>query len=273
VPANSVTLHVGSGLRRTSSSGTPNGTGSNHSRAVPPATLRIASWNIHRCIGTDGRHDPDRVAAVLREMAADVVGLQEVSCRRSAGGIDQLAYLAQATGLEPILAPTVCAPDWDLGNALLTSRPIVETRQIDLSVGRREPRGALDVTLDSDGARVRVVVTHLGLRGGDRRRQVATLLELLADVDRLVLLGDFNEWFPRSANLRRVHATFGKAIAVRTFPSGRPLLALDRIWVRPQVALTGFSAHVSPLSRVASDHLPVCGTIVWPGRDGSESQG
>jgi endonuclease/exonuclease/phosphatase family metal-dependent hydrolase len=229
------------------------------------ASLRIASWNVHRCIGTDGRHDPARVAAVLRELAADVVGLQEVACRRGEGGVDQLAYLARETGLEPIAAPTVCESDRDRGNALLTSRPVLDVRRIDLSIGRREPRGALDVTLDVAGDRIRVVVTHLGLRAGERRRQVASLLELLAGVDRLVLLGDFNEWLPRSATLRRVHDSFGKVGGVRSFPSRRPVFALDRIWVRPQVALADFGVHLSPLARLASDHLPVHGTIVWPG--------
>lgn len=226
--------------------------------------LRIASYNVHRCIGTDGRHDPDRVAAVIRELDADVIGLQEVACRRGPRGIDQLAYLAQATGLHAIGGPTVCAADGERGNALLTRWPVSATRHIDLSIQRREPRGALDVTLDLDGAALRVVVTHLGLRAGDRRRQVATLLGLLAGAERLVLLGDFNEWFPAAAALRRLHGSLGHALGVRSFPSRRPLFALDRIWVRPRVALAAFAAHTSPLTRVASDHLPVRGTVVWP---------
>lgn len=247
------------------------GVGRPAARVPETTTLRVASYNVHRCIGTDGRHDPDRVAAVIRELAADVVGLQEVSCRRSAGGIDQLVHLARATGLEPIAGPTVCGPDHDVGNALLTSRPVLAVRRVDLSFGRREPRGALDVTLDAHGERVQVVVTHLGLRAAERRRQVASLLELLDGADRLVLLGDFNEWFPAAAALRRVHATLGQGLAVRSFPSRRPLFALDRIWVWPRLALAGFGAHVSPLARVASDHLPVCGTIVWSGSSSDAS--
>jgi endonuclease/exonuclease/phosphatase family metal-dependent hydrolase len=228
------------------------------------AVLRIASYNVHRCIGTDGRHDPDRVAAVLRELDADVIGLQEVACRRGPGGVDQLAHLAHLTGLHAIAAPTVRAADAERGNALLTRWPVRAARFVDLSIERREPRGALDVTIEPDGAALRVVVTHLGLRGGDRRRQVAALLGLLRGTERLVLLGDFNEWFPAGVALRRLHGTLGRALAVRSFPSRRPVFALDRIWVRPRVALSAFAAHRSLLARVASDHLPVWGMVVWP---------
>ena len=53
--------------------------------------------------------------------------------------------------------------------------------KVDLTVYRREPRGALDVDLDIDGRTVRVVVTHLGLLPGERRKQVRRLLDVLGD--------------------------------------------------------------------------------------------
>ena len=79
----------------------------------------------------------------------------------------------------------------------------------------------------------------------------------------LVLLGDVNEWFPAASALRRLHARFGRGRGVRTFPSRRPLLALDRVWVQPRAALTAVHAHRSPLARVASDHLPLRATVLW----------
>ena len=42
-----------------------------------PAPLRVATYNVHACVGRDGRHDPDRVATVIEELNADVVALQE----------------------------------------------------------------------------------------------------------------------------------------------------------------------------------------------------
>lgn len=228
------------------------------------ARLSIASYNVHRCIGVDRRHDPERIAAVIRELEVDVIGLQEVASRfRGNGNVDQCAVLARLLGLGAITGPTLDLAGGVCGNAILTSLPVLAVRRIDLSVRAREPRGALDVDLAWDGSVLRVVATHLGLLPTDRRVQVRRLLAHLGD-DRdqpLVVLGDVNEWFPAGAALRRLHARLGRADAVRSFPSRRPLFALDRIWVQPTRALTGLQAHRSPLARVASDHLPVRGTI------------
>jgi endonuclease/exonuclease/phosphatase family metal-dependent hydrolase len=76
-----------------------------------------------------------------------------------------------------------------------------------------------------------------------------------------VLLGDLNEWFLWGRPLRWLQGIFGKTPAPLTFPSGFPLFALDRIWVRPPTALITLEAHTSALSRVASDHLPVKAVI------------
>jgi endonuclease/exonuclease/phosphatase family metal-dependent hydrolase len=228
--------------------------------------LAVASYNVHRCIGADGRHDPARIAEVLRELDADVIGLQEVASRFGGdGAIDQLAYLARALGYQPVTGPTLAQGGGHCGNALLTRCPILGVERIDLSRGGREPRGAIDVELAVGADVVRVVVTHLGLRWTDRRAQVRRLLAALGD-DRagfVVVLGDINEWLPRGGCLGRLHARLGHAPAVRTFPARRPLLALDRVWVQPRAGLTELRAHATPLARAASDHLPVRGTIGW----------
>jgi endonuclease/exonuclease/phosphatase family metal-dependent hydrolase len=233
--------------------------------AAAPCRLAVASYNVHRCIGADGRHDPRRVGDVLGELDADLIGLQEVASRFDGdGAIDQLAYLARATGLEAIAGPTLHHGRGHCGNALLTRRPVLAVERIDLSLPGREPRGALDVTLALGTESVRVIVTHLGLRWRDRRTQVRRLLEVLAeDEGFVVLLGDINEWLPRGGCLGRLHARLGHAAAVRTFPARRPVFALDRIWVQPRAALTALVAHASPLARRASDHLPVRGAIEW----------
>jgi hypothetical protein len=46
-------------------------------------------------------------------------------------------------------------------------------------------------------------------------------------------------------------------VVERSFPSRWPLLALDRVWVRPRPSLLALKAHRSPLAAKASDHLPV----------------
>ena len=145
-------------------------------------TLRVASYNIHECVGSDGRRDPARIAAVLREIDADIIGLQEVDARPGATSESmQMQYLAAALGHHAVAGPTLAAPTGEYGNALLTRRRVLDVRHVDLTVYRREPRGALDVDLDIDGAAVRVLVTHLGLLPGERRMQVRRLLDLLGE--------------------------------------------------------------------------------------------
>ena len=106
---------------------------------------------------------------------------------------------------------------------------------------------------------MRVIVTHLGLRPGERRFQVRRLLDVLTlEGDRLtIVMGDINEWLPGSRPLRWLHGRLGRAPALRTFPSFLPLLALDRIWVWPRKALQGIDVHDTPAARIASDHLPI----------------
>jgi endonuclease/exonuclease/phosphatase family metal-dependent hydrolase len=103
-----------------------------------------------------------------------------------------------------------------------------------------------------------VIATHLGLRPRERRFQVQRILEHAGRDERAtVLLGDINEWFIAGRPLRWLHAHFGFVPHLRTFPASFPLFALDRIWAHPPRAIARFWCHVTPLSRSASDHLPV----------------
>jgi endonuclease/exonuclease/phosphatase family metal-dependent hydrolase len=107
------------------------------------------------------------------------------------------------------------------------------------------------------------VATHLGLFPGERREQVEQLLKLFTWLpeDRAVLMGDLNEWFLWGRPLRRLHRYFDRTPALRTFPSRRPVFALDRLWTHPGSILQGLEVHASALSRVASDHLPLVATL------------
>ena len=222
--------------------------------------LRLASYNIHGCLGWDRRTDPDRIARILGEFEADVIALQEVASRLGEADLRQLDFLAAATGMDGIPGPTLLRSDCPCGTALLTRYPVQAVRRIDLSVPAFEPRGALDVDFAIDSLSVRVVVTHLGLRAWERRQQVERLLALLADErsDLVVLMGDINEWLPLARPLRRLREHFGRSPAPRTFPSLLPLSPLDRILVRSRaVADLKVSAYRRFIARIASDHLPL----------------
>jgi endonuclease/exonuclease/phosphatase family metal-dependent hydrolase len=230
--------------------------------------FRVASYNIHQCVGTDGRRDPGRVADVLRELEADVIGLQEVDARPGLTRDSvQMDFLAHALGLEAVAGPTIRRHDGHFGNALLTRRPVRRVRHLDLTVYRREPRAAIDVDIDVDGAVVRFVVTHLGLLPGERRAQVRRLIQSLEEVAAwdhaaaVVVCGDINEWFAVGRPLRWLHGRLGRTPALPTFPAGFPLFALDRIWVQPRAAVLQIAVHATPTARVASDHLPLAAEI------------
>jgi endonuclease/exonuclease/phosphatase family metal-dependent hydrolase len=229
-----------------------------------PQIFSVASYNVHQCVGLDGRRDVARIAGVLNELDTRLIGLQEVGADpHSIHGSHQMEYLSKSTGLEAIAGMTFEKQSGPFGNVLLTGWPVLESRLLDLSVPGREPRGAIDVELDIKGQRVRVVVTHLGLSPAERRYQVRRILEALSYGPHrfIILLGDINEWILRSRPLRWLHARFGRPFAPRTYPSWFPLFALDRVWVLPSAALLEVRAHATAVTRVASDHLPVRAVI------------
>ena len=222
------------------------------SQHLSPACLRIASYNVHGCVGTDGRKDAARVAEVIAEMHCDTIGLQEVDYR--------LDYIAMRLGMQAVPGLTLLRHDGPFGNALLTRRRILDVRRLAFGYARREPRNALDVDLEVGGRPLRVIVTHLGLFAAERRYQMRKLLEIIRRnpiQERIVVLGDMNEWLPLSRPLRWLNGILGRSVAERTFPSRWPLFALDRVWVRPRHALLAQKAHRSGLARLASDHLPL----------------
>jgi endonuclease/exonuclease/phosphatase family metal-dependent hydrolase len=228
--------------------------------------LTAVSYNIHQCVGTDGRRDLQRVAAVIEDTKADIIGLQEVDFNpRGAKKSHQLDYLAEATGMRAIAGPTFRRADVDFGNALLTRREISEVKLHDVSVFGRQPRGVIDAEISCDGKRVRVLVTHLGLAVNERRRQAQSLLKIIRDqrknYDLTLVLGDINEWRPRGFALYSLNSHLGKMPSPRTFPSFFPVFALDRIWVKPKAALLQIEISNNGLARTASDHLPVLARV------------
>lgn len=235
----------------------------------PPDAFSVASYNVHRFVGTDRKFDPERVGRVINECKAQIVGLQELDSHFYRSG-NQLEALTETTGLDVVHGPTRRNGNGHYGNALLTSLPVKEVRRIDLSVRGREPRGALDVDLRVKGETVRVIVAHLGLGISERRRQIRRLLEIFcSENERMeIMLGDFNEWIPLRKPLCWINGFFGKPPSPRTFPSFMPLLPLDRIWVRPLDALVGVKAHRTRLSRAASDHLPIKAMVTPGGKPG-----
>ncbi|HEX9262919.1 MAG TPA: endonuclease/exonuclease/phosphatase family protein [Candidatus Binatia bacterium] len=227
----------------------------------------VLSYNIHECVGSDRWRNPARIAEVIKESGADIIGLQEVHSDASGTEeLHQMNYLAAASGLQAIPGPAVERKNGHYGNVLLTRYKILAVHNLNLSYPGREPRGAIDAELEIHGATVRVIVTHLGLRPAERRFQVKKLLFAISEprASTIIILSDFNEWLPTGRSLRWIHTQLGKTALVRTFPSYFPIFALDRIWVSPAGALVKVFRVRTPLTRIASDHLPLKAIIRTP---------
>jgi len=224
----------------------------------------IASYNVHKCIGTDGRFDPGRIASVITELGADVVAIQEADKRfgRRSGLLD-LKALERDAGLT--LIPTSEEADghgWH-GNALFLRRGEVRDMRR-LALPSAEPRGALVVDLDLPAGPLRLVAAHLGLLRRSRRWQVRSILDAIEQGPQvpILLVGDLNEWRPgRKSSLLELKPVFGPLSQNHfSFPSYFPFIALDRVIGSPGL-VTAMQVHDSALAKVASDHLPLKATI------------
>lgn len=224
-------------------------------------SVAIASYNIHSGVGMDRRRSAARIAEVLKELDCDIYALQEVDNQPGEHEESmQLEYLSRVMEMAAVPGLRIVRHTGEYGNALLTRLPILSVHRHDLSCSRWEPRGAIDVKLELDGAPLRVIATHLGLSRSERRTQWLRLLAAIAEAGPelpTVLLGDMNEWYRPAATLQEAHRVFGQPPSPVAFPSFAPCLALTRIWVRPLQALRSLEVHRSALARRASDHLPV----------------
>jgi endonuclease/exonuclease/phosphatase family metal-dependent hydrolase len=226
---------------------------------VTPIT--VVSYNIHRGVGLDRRRDLDRIAAVIAETNADVVGLQEVIRDNGKPDADQAAYLAQRLEMAVVMGATRAYGTGTYGNAVLTRLRVLSSSRCDLSCGLREPRGALRVDLAVGGAALHVFNCHFGLAFRERRAQLQLLHRFIRDAScegPRVVMGDFNEWH-RGPVTRGLKLEFSSPMRRmrRTHPAMFPLFRLDRIYWDVELQGEEFLVHRTRLARLASDHLPV----------------
>lgn len=221
-------------------------------------TLTVASYNIHKCAGLDRRVDLHRIAQVLEEIDADLVGVQEVFQ-------PQALSLAERLGMQVAMSPTRERDGLPYGNAVLTRLAIRGSRAFDLSRPAREPRGGirLDLEMPGDGmgeGLLHVFNVHFGLKIRERAEQVRMLVREHILHDELtgprIVVGDLNEWFPGAVGRTLRRELSGPRIR-RTHPAPLPIFPLDRIYWDHGLGADGFHVHRSRLARVASDHLPV----------------
>lgn len=230
--------------------------------------LKLASYNIHKAVGTDGRRDADRILSVLREMDADIVALQEVDRRfgKRHSVLPRALIEEQGYEIDPLfMHPT--SMGWH-GNAVLVRREIAILGAAPVHLPTLEPRGAVRVELEHDARRMRVVGMHLDLSGLRRRHQIRSVI---GDVDICdppcpsILMGDFNEWSLRGGSMREFGPGWQILAPGRSFPSRQPLAPLDRIVLSSEWECLAHGVHHSALASAASDHLPVWAEVKLTG--------
>jgi endonuclease/exonuclease/phosphatase family metal-dependent hydrolase len=227
--------------------------------------LKVATYNVHRWTGMNGRRTPDpaRAGFVISELDADVIALQEVLRPSEPDEPCPLSAIADALGMHLTFAVTRQHRLGQLGNAILSRFPMTSISVIDISFSRLERRGALAVQFNGAAGHLSVVATHLSLVDRTRQRQVKSLLQHPHfQAGPSVLLGDMNAWRKCKATqeLNDVMERHHNRNWPPTFPAPTPMLALDRVYTHRAKVLS-VDAHDTPASRRASDHLPVVARI------------
>jgi endonuclease/exonuclease/phosphatase family metal-dependent hydrolase len=233
--------------------------------AAPRRSIKVASYNIRKAIGTDRQRRPERILSVLAEIGADIVCLQEadrrIGARQSAIPFEAIARETPYKAVPYEIRPG--GMGWH-GNAILVRREaeILDHRALTLPV--LEPRGAVMADIALDGQRLRVVGMHLDLSGLWRRKQARSVIEHIEACDDpmpAILMGDLNEWSLAGGCLKDFMGAFHLAPTGPSFHSGRPIARLDRIMTTPDLAVIDAGTHHSPLAKRASDHLPIWATV------------
>jgi len=245
-------------------------------------TLKVMTYNVHSCIGMDGRHSPERIARVIARQAPDIVALQELDVGRArTRGIDQARRIAQHLEMDVHFHPAIHVEEEQYGNAVLTHLPMRPVRAGRLpGLPRRpqhEPRGAQWVTIEANGTEIQVINTHLGLSRQERVAQAAALLgpDWLDHPDcrgLVILAGDFNATAASpicrrlAGRLRDSQAGLDGHRPAKTYFGRYPLARIDHVFVDPATEVVGVEVPTTKLARVASDHLPLVVTLAL-GRD------
>jgi endonuclease/exonuclease/phosphatase family metal-dependent hydrolase len=234
----------------------------------PRSTLRVATYNIHRCRGLDGRTRPTRIAAVLKSIDADIIALQEVIGPGPADG-GHAEELGAMLGMGWVMAPARQLRGRQFGNAVLSRHPIAAHLVHDLSWKTCEARRMQRVDIAAPAGTLHLFNVHLGTAILERRHQAQRLAAIVCDRHTpgpKLVVGDFNEWMRGLAtNLltEKLNSVDLRNYLKRrrTYPGLFPILHLDHIYYTGKIEIVGVELPRTRLSLVASDHLPLVADV------------
>ncbi|WP_183353094.1 endonuclease/exonuclease/phosphatase family protein [Geomonas silvestris] len=242
-------------------------------------TISIMTYNVHSSIGMDGKISPLRIAGVIERCAPDVVALQELDSGLTRTSlVDQAHVIAHQLEMTYHFHPSFRVEEGGYGNAVLSRLPLrlVKAGPLPSHPSRSfERRGALWVEVEQGGRGLQIIATHFGLNRRERICQAEALLgpEWLEHPEcrgPVVVCGDFNA-LPRSAayrcltrRLRDAQCALKGSRPQGTFPVRLPLMRIDHLFISPGVQVSKVAVPRTPLTRLASDHLPLVVTLELP---------
>ena len=222
--------------------------------------IRLATYNIHKAVGTDRLRRPERIMSVIAELAPDIAILQEADRRLGARHAAIPQEMIAAYGFHPVAFESPHQGIGWHGNAILLGPAARLISHTTIALPTLEPRGAVMAEVEIAGQMIRLVGMHLALSGLWRKRQVrAILVAIAAQPHKLptILAGDLNEWSPHGGCLPEFAHDYRIAWSGPSFHARRPVARLDRIMFNAELRLLGSGTHHSPKAKRASDHLPV----------------
>ncbi len=226
--------------------------------------MKIMTFNI--CSGTNYPENEreinlDNCGAVIKKVAADIVGLNEVHN----GGIwgNQPQQLAEKLGYEYYaFARATYVNGSDYGNGFLSKYPIVSLETIEIpdpevkdDGGYYETRCVLKAVINNGKDDISVYVTHFGLNVSEHNNAVETLLSAIGDnPEKTIVMGDLNVPPHNSAILKLkeklVDSAGSKGNELLTFPSPAPTDKIDYIFTSSDAVIN--SVYVE--EKMGSDH-------------------
>ena len=240
---------------------------------LPAGPIRVMTYNIHSCIGVDGKLFPERIARIIKRQNPDLIGLQEVDRgKQRSKNIDQTQVLAKSLGMSEVFFPLVHSDGGDYGLAVMSRYPIIHADCILLprlsSRTTVEKRGIMHIICETAQGKLHFLNTHLSLTRRERIAQMAHvvgagLLSKIPSRESIIFCGDLNGGVNSavykllSSKLTDAQNIYPEVQPAPSFMSTWPLLRLDHIF---------HSNHLVPLSikvptdwecRLASDHFPV----------------
>ena len=241
--------------------------------------IRVMTYNVHGCVGMDGKLSPRRVADCIAQYEPDIVALQELDVgRERSGKEDQAMVIAEYLNMEHHFHAAMRFSEEEFGEAILSAFPIALVKKQGLSRYRNfshlEPRGilwaqvepVLEKTEDEyKDSVIQVLNTHLGLNSKERLLHAHELLgkEWIGSphcAGPVILCGDFNA-MPSSKLYKLIQKTL-TSVQINskhrhTWFGRYPLATIDHIFVSSHFEIINVEVGDSYLARLASDHRPI----------------